>query len=203
MVESLKAGVELPPVIADKISKRTTDGFHRVTAAQKFSKINKEKKAMINVIFKEYNSEEEMFLDAMRYNASHGRMLTQYDRAHCIIIAEELKLSANEVANALSITIDKYGELKANHIGELTLSTDLGKKKPIPLKRTIRHKKGQTLNKFQAEANERLGGMNQMFYVNQIIDLIENDLLDIENKGLMERIEKLRELLYSVVIEAK
>lgn len=34
MVESIRAGVALPPVVIDKKSKRVVDGFHRVTAFQ-------------------------------------------------------------------------------------------------------------------------------------------------------------------------
>jgi len=76
MLESVKAGVELPPVIIDKKSKRVIDGFHRVTAMKRFFKLNKKEKPEITAIIKTYKSEADMFLDAMKYNAAHGRMLT-------------------------------------------------------------------------------------------------------------------------------
>ena len=212
MLDSIEAGVELPPVIIDKKSKRVIDGFHRVTAWQRFFKLNKEEIPTINVILKSYTSEANMFLDAMKYNASHGRMLTQYDRAHCIIKAEALELSIDVTSGALSITVDKYGELRAEHTGELHVSPHLSKKgnkttrktahhktKLIPLKRTIKHLAGKELTVQQVEVNKKLSGMNQSFYVNQLIDLIESDLLDRENTNLMARLEKLYDLLKETV----
>ena len=198
MLDSVEAGIELPPVIVDKISKRVIDGFHRVTAMKRFYKINKKEKPVINVILKSYKSEADMFLDAMKYNSAHGRSLDQCDKAHCIIRAEELELTIDKISMALSITVDKYGKLKTQHIGELHLSPHL-KNKQIPLKRTIRHLAGKKLTAKQVKANERLSGMNQSFYVNQIIDLLENNLLDAKNLHLMERLERLYDLLKEII----
>ena len=35
IVEAMRSGAEMPPVVADKRSKRVIDGFHRVTAVKK------------------------------------------------------------------------------------------------------------------------------------------------------------------------
>jgi len=194
MLESINAGVQLPAIIVDKKTKKVVDGFHRITSFRQYFKSHKDVEPIVDVIFKSYKSDAAMFADAMKYNSSHGRMLTQYDRAHCIILAEEMKLTREEITFALSITASKYDELKAEHIGSLHKSPHLN----IPLKRTIRHKAGQKLTKKQAEVNERLSGMNQMFYANQIIDLIESDLLDTENEKLMNRLEVLHKLLEGI-----
>lgn len=47
----------------------------------------------------------------------------------------------------------------------------------------------------QADGNVKAGGMNQLFYVNQIINLLENDLLDFSNVRLTDRLQYLKELL--------
>ena len=54
---------------------------------------------------------------------------------------------------------------------------------------------GRTITSEQQEANGKLSGMQQAFYANQLIILIESNLLDTENKELMIRLEKLAELL--------
>lgn len=204
MMESLKAGMELPPIILDKKSKRVIDGFHRVTAFRRYFKQNKTEDQSVPVILKSYKSEGDMFADAMKYNATHGRALTQYDRAHCIIIAEErFGLSTEQVSKALSITTSKYDELHNERIGKLHLSPHLKGgtgfrrrgARAIPLKRTISHLAGKELTTSQAEANKRLSGMSQCFYVNQLIDLLENNLLDMNNVHLMERLQHLYSLL--------
>ena len=111
---------------------------------------------------------------------------------HCIIIAEHLKISSKAVAGALQISTDRIGNLINNRIaicGSLK----------VPLTRTNRHMAGKRLSKKQRAANERSSGMNQQFYVNQIIDLIEADLLDTENQKLMERLLFLDKLLKKVL----
>ena len=205
MVESLRAGLELPPVVVDEKSLRVIDGFHRVTAVKRFDK----EKGTISAVFKKYSSEGEMFIDAMRYNATHGRTLTQYDRAHCILRAEELKLELDIVAGALSISVNKVKELRVHRIGEFISgggSSMKGKGRsamvkakdhlvPIQLKRTIEHKAGEVLTEPQVKVNEKLSRMNQSFYVHQIVMLIESDLLDKKNEPLMEKLEHLYGLL--------
>ncbi len=187
MVDALVAGVELPPVIIDGKSKRVTDGFHRVRAYLRFGGEEVE----IDVIEKNYKDEGAMFLDAVKYNASHGARLDQADRVHCTIIAERLKISAEDMAGVLHIPIEKLGKL-ANR------TATCGKLR-VPLKQTNRHMSGKNLSKKQREANERSSGMNQQFYVNQIIDLIEADFLDTENKNLMDRLVVLDGLLDKVL----
>lgn len=47
----------------------------------------------------------------------------------------------------------------------------------------------------QVDGNVKAGGMNQLFYVNQIVNLLENDLLDFSNMKLIDRLQYLKELL--------
>lgn len=205
MVESLKVGIELPPIVVDKNSMRVVDGFHRVAAIRRFHDPDDKsiKKKKVRAIFKVYEDEGEIFLDAMRYNSAHGRMLTQYDRVHCIIKAEELKLDIDVVADALRVSVDKLGELRVTRMGEFHVAKPSKRKrrkgtfngKAIPLKRTIDHKAGSNLTSSQVEANEKLSGMEQAFYANQLILLLENDLLNEGNDYLIQRLEVLHRLL--------
>ncbi len=189
IVDALELGIKLPPVVIDRKSKRVVDGFHRVRAFLKFGGDEVE----ISVIEKVYKNDAAMFLDAMKYNASHGAKLDQADRVHCIIVAERLKISPEAMAGALHIAIDKLGNLAVDRIatcGSLR----------IPLTRTNRHMAGRRLSKKQRAANERSSGMNQQFYVNQIIDLIEADLLNRDDSKLMERLLVLRKLLDKALV---
>lgn len=204
MGEALKAGIELPPIIVDEKSKRVVDGFHRVTATRKL-----DKSGSITAIFKKYRSEAEMFVDAMKYNASHGRALTQYDRTHCILRARSFNLTVEAVASALSISVDKVAELTATRVASTVVpSTSSGKKwrktcstTPVQLKRTIEHMSGRELKEGQVEANKKLSGMNQSFYAQQIILLIEEDLLDYQDVDLIEKLRHLHELIGGVLVK--
>ena len=190
IVDALEAGVELPPIIIDKKSKRVVDGFHRTRAVLRYGGED----ATIQVIEKVYRDDAAIFLDAMRYNGAHGARLDPCDRTRCTIIAGRLNIPLEAVAGALHMPAEKLGKLQngrtAKGTGGLT----------IPLKRTNQHMAGRNLNKAQQAANERSSGMNQVFYVNQIIDLIEAKLLDREDEKLLERLQHLHGLLESLLV---
>ncbi len=192
--EAILAGVQLPAIIVDKKSKRIVDGFHRYRAY-----VRADEDAKVDIVFKSYKTDMEMFLDAMRYNAGHGRSLTKFDRVHCMIRADALHIELNQVAAALSMTTDAVGKLKVNRIGSLRVAN---RKVLTPLKRTIEHMTGKTLNKRQSEVNEKLSGMNQLFYVNQLTMLIETGLLDYDNTALLESLEKLAGLINNLQKQA-
>lgn len=187
MCEAEKAGIEFPPIIIDKKSRRCVDGFHRV---RKQLRVHGEN-ATISAVEKTYKSDKAMFLDAMKYNANHGRALSSYDRAHSVILADRLGISNKQVAEALAVTIDRVESLRVDK----TAVVGNGKGLRVPIKRTIRHMAGKKLTRKQGEANTKLGGMEQLFYVNQLITLLESDLIDKENEDLIAGLEKLKRLL--------
>jgi hypothetical protein len=169
--DAMKAGITLPPVLIDKLSKRCVDGFHRVKA-----KLREDKNGILDVIEKKYANEKDMFLDAMRYNSSHGARLDMCDRT-----------------GALHMPIDKLGELKNTR-------TATNNRLTIPLKHTVsRGFHGKTLTDRQVQANEKLSGMNQIFYANQLIELIESEMLDVDDENLMTVLKKLNDLLKTVL----
>lgn len=189
--EALQMQAEIPPVIICKRTKRVVDGFHRTRAVLQHFGNN----AGIQVIEKTYKDDAELFLDAMRYNSSHGAKLDPCDRTHCIIVAQRLKISPDAIAGALRIPTDRIGEIRNTRMAT-TKSDGL----TIPLKRTVRHFAGKVLNKRQETANNRLSGMNQQFYANQLIELIESKMLDLEDGSLIERLRVLHDLLDGVLV---
>ena len=191
MMNTMETGIEMPPVIIDQKSKRVVDGFHRVRAVLKL-----DSDGQITVVEKTYCNDAELFLDAMRYNAAHGVWLNSCDRTRCTHIAEQLSIPLDAVAGALHMPVDKLSGLKQDRTA--TVASRLC----IPLKRTIRHMRSRRLTKAQSETNEKLSGMNQPFYVNQVISLIENKLLDLDDEKLMEWLERLDELLDEVLVKA-
>ena len=197
MAEAFNAGATLPPLVIDKATKRVVDGFHRV---RMYRRVLPEG-SKVEVLEKTYKNDAELFLDAMRYNAGHGRTLTTFDRAHCVLLAERFKIKPEQNATALQLTVDAVGKLRIERVGTLR-SYGKSSERHIPLKRTIAHMSGQTLTKAQYEANDKLSGMNQLFYVNQLVTLIKNDLLDTENEKLLEGLRVLHELLDGVVATA-
>lgn len=178
-----QAGVELPPITIDQVSKRIVDGFHRAKDI-----LLEDPKGKIACTEKKYTTEAEMFLDAMRLNASHGSNLTVCDRLHCILLAERLQIDEEAVADALGMTEERIGELRLDRTAKSNGTS-------LALKQTIRHMRGKRLSESQWAANKKLSGMRPAFYVNQLLLLLENDLLDDEDEKLGELLDRLAEKL--------
>ena len=191
IAQAIQAGATLPPIVICKKTKRVVDGMHRIRALQKVHGPD----AAADVVEKSYRNDKELFLDAMRFNATHGRNLSTYDRAHCAITAANLEIDDASVAECLSVTPAYVDSLRVNRAAT-------SGKLSVPIKRTIAHKAGETLTKEQVTANDKLSGMSQSFYFNQIITLIENDLLDLTDDRLMERVRRLHELLAGLLVSA-
>lgn len=191
IMDAMNAGEVMPPVIVDRKTKRIVDGFHRTIAARRMNP-----EGEIAAVFKEYRSEGELFLDAIRYNAKHGARLDSADRTRCLLMAERLSIAPEAVAGALNMPIDKLANLKITRVAKTSGGL------AVPLKRTFQHMAGKRLSTRQIEANTRSSGMNQVFYANQLIDMIESGMLDRDDEKLMERLARLRELLDGVLQEA-
>jgi hypothetical protein len=194
--QAIKAGLKLPPIIIDKASKRIIDGMHRARAYR----LEYGDDYKIQVEERTYDSEAAMFIEAMRLNAAHGRMLTTYDRAHCVLHAEQLKIEPEQIAEALHVTTEVIGKLRRDRTGRLHAKAARGQS--IPLKRTLRHKAGQQLTERQQAVNKKLGGMEQLFYANQLIMLFENDLVDVGNEQLVQALRHLGRLIRQAKLAA-
>lgn len=188
IMEAIRAGATMPPVLVDQKTKRIVDGVHRNLA-----KLRIDPESTIDVMMKSYRDDAAMFLDAVRLNATHGARLDPCDRTRCILLAEKLSIAPEAMAGALNMSVDKLASLRA------TRTASAGGGLTIPIKRTISHMAGGRLNQAQEAAHVKLSGMNQSFHVNQLITLIESKLIDTSDAKLMERLRVLSELLESVL----
>lgn len=191
LVRALEAGYKLPPIVVDQKSRRIVDGVHRWNAHRKFT--GKED-CEIECELRSYKNDAEMFLDSARRNAKHGVSLSTFDRVKCILRAAELGIGTDDIADALCMTVEKVGNLHAERSGRLRSATPakgLEESGEVPLKRTIRHMAGKVLTRHQAEVNEKLSGMDPLFYVNQLLLLIESDLIDVSNEKLLRELDRL------------
>ena len=182
LAEALRAGATLPPIVVERETSRVVDGFHRVEAHRRVWG----REALVEAIERDYTDEAELFEDAVRLNSAHGSRLAPYDQVRCAAIAQTLSIDPDRLAAALSVRPSYVGDLTARRTG-----TDLTTRAAIPLKRTIEHMRGRDLTPDQIEANAKLGGQDQAFYVGQLNLLAENDLFDLENERVREGLRRL------------
>lgn len=186
IAEAIESGSVMPPIVADAKTKRIVDGFHRSRAARRVYG----EEAVVDVELREYATEAELLVDAIRFNSCHGRTMASADRAHAIILADRLKAPSEALAKALNITVERVETIRKT----LTVRVEDSRKR-VPLKMVIRHMSGQELSKEQAEIVPKLGGNSARFYVEQLVMLIERGLLDGTNEALFERLRFLGKLI--------
>ncbi len=192
--EAIRAGTTLPPIIVCAKTYRIADGIHRHRA----TRLEKGDDATITVELVTYKNDAAFFLDAVRRNACHGRKLVPYDRVHIAHMAKDLKVDPKSVASALNMTVDRFTELTVSRSARVNGNGV----QLVPIKRTIKHMSGKVLTERQQQANKRLSGMNQAFYANQLIELIESELLDREDDAVMASLQKLHGLLEGMLVVA-
>ena len=110
IADAIEAGVKFPPIVICRKTRRVVDGFHRVLAFGGYFDDQYE----LACVEKDYASDRELFLDAIRFNASHGLSLTIADRQLCTLRAKQLGIGDGEAAAALAVTVDRAGRLRAN-----------------------------------------------------------------------------------------
>lgn len=187
LAEAIEAGSELPPIIVCKKTKRVVEGWHRAWAHHRVYG----DEAKIRVEYREYDNDQEFFIDATRLNGLHGMRLDRHDRVHCATIAQRLGIDPAEIAAALNMRLKAFTDLCADR------SAYAGRKRKevVPLKATTRHLSGAILTKRQIEGNRRAGGMKQSYFVNQVINLLECNILNENDERLLERLACLHDLL--------
>jgi len=184
--EQLTLGAQFPPIQVCSKTLRVIDGFTRLRAHERIDRED------IECLLVDVADDKEFFALAVAANAHHGRRYTPFDVRHIIQRSRELGIEVDRICGAAEITATRYDEIVRG------FATNRANEE-VPIKNTIKHMAGRKLTKRQAEANRRLSGMNQTFYVNQIIELIEADLLDFENPALLERLKLLGDLLKNVL----
>lgn len=188
MAAALEAGAELPPIIADRKSKRIVDGWHRRRAVLKARGPDAE----VEVFWRDYDSDAEMFEEAVALNATHGRKLTTWDHSRIKVRAGELGLNDKQVAVMIHRT-EGYVETRL----VTATRTAVSGKEPtrlVALKRPLRQFAGESLTPEQEAANEHSSGWSPSFHAHQLIMLIEAQAVEMTD-DLAETLARLRDLL--------
>ena len=188
IIESISAGRTIPPVIVDKKSLRIVDGFHRRRAILKLYKDN----PLIECELKEYDTENDLYLDAVRYNRGRGKDITGSELTGAILKGLELKIEPAALANCIGVTVERI-----NNIVSMKATNIEHKNILIALKGSVRHMRGIAVSNKQAKVIESASGTPQWLLISQVSDLIENNLIDYNNKKVVYELKRLKQLIKS------
>ena len=174
MKEALKAGMELPPIIADKKSFRIIDGFHRQKAY--LSVFGED--VTVSVDLREYRNDAEMFLEAARLISIQGLPLSPKDKVHVFIVGRRMKLPLAKLAVALGMSKETADDL----IKKRTARTSKGE--VIPLAAGASKLAGKSLNKSQEKFARTSNGMQPIVNARLLLNALRANSTSLTQKEL-------------------
>ena len=191
LVQARINGATFPPIVADRATRTITDGVHRVEVVR----VTDGENGQIDVEWREYDTEGEMFLDAVRLNARHGKSLSSRDRAVIFLKGASLHLDRQDIAGVVGVSLDRADKFIARRTAWTSDET------PVTLPLDMRRLAGEVLTSKQVAAAESGGGMNPVWYVNRLITLIEADCLNLDDMRTVTRLRYLHALLGRLDLE--
>jgi len=186
LVMALRAGVTLPPVVAEAKSRRIVDGWHRVRAYRKVLG----PQASIDVDLRTYKSEGDLLADAVALNSSHGRRLDRVDQVRAIYLLEEAGVQRERIALVLHIHETRVEQLRVRVA--MAEPAEGGAPETIALKRPVLHLAGTELSKEQRTVHDSMAGTSFLLQAHQLRDALRFDFVNRADDRLIEALQELQ-----------
>lgn len=184
LMEALKAGATFPPVILDEATKKVVDGWHRIEATRRVYG----EEAKIKAVLQHYDTQREMFLDAVKLNDTQGLKLTTWDRVRSILRLLELGADEPMICKALNMTPEK-----AHKLMERVANGPQGEK--VALKNSMKGFSGEKLTAAQEQFNAGPApGLGIHTLLAQIIRALEAGAVKPEDPKIAEQFARIIEL---------
>jgi hypothetical protein len=173
-VDTLKnaalAGESFPPMIAERSTRRIVDGLHRHTMYKQLYGAEHE----VEVEFRDYADENQLWLAAVAANSAHGLAYTTYDRRRILVEAEKRGISREVISSAIKMPVEKAEKKLAG--GSAFVKTPAGGKERVPLRTGLKPLAGHTLSRKQEDANKQ-GSMKAEYHAHALVNLLRAGLL--------------------------
>lgn len=189
LVKALASGAELPPIVAERSTNRVVDGVHRRRAHIR----HYGDETHVDVEFREYASEADLYLEAVRFNAQHGRRLDRHDQTRIVLRLQELHVDAKVIASALHVPEQEVRTLAVRIVYDEGGAA-------VPQKRGLEHMRGQKMSDSQIRAMRSVRSAEVGRLCIELVKLLDNEMVDYGDS----RIElQLRLLAQSVTMTLK
>lgn len=188
LVSALRSGCELPPLVADRASKRVVDGFHRRRAHLRVSGSD----GNVLVELRDYQSDAEMFCAAIEYNAAHGLPLQEIEKRKVVLRLQDDGVDDETIAKVLHIPTEKVEKIR---IKTATVALANGSIRLEPLKRPAFHFQGKSMSEKQAEVHKSAPGTSYVLIIQQLRDALVHNMLNREDGRLITELNDLSTVL--------
>lgn len=161
LCDAMEKGDPIPPIIVDQVSKRIVDGFHRYEAHKRL------KLPTIEVIWRRYKNDAEIFADAVRLNRTHGRAFDPYDIRRAVQKLEAFGFKPQDISDIVRIPKGKLLQFNGAY-AKGPQGTNVVIKQGL-----VEALRGRTLTTAQVRVNEKYSGYQPAYHVNQLLSILQ------------------------------
>lgn len=179
--QALAVGAVFPPLILEAVTHRLVDGRNRIEAYRQAGI------KTADIIEKTYASDADLFADAVRLNAEHGKPLDHFEIRSAVAKLAEFGFTRERISEAVRVSPERIDEIRKGFAQAPT-------GEPVALKGGLRHMRGAALTQRQMDVNRSYGGAKGVFYANQIVQLLENDLWPRESDAFASAMDHLTDI---------
>jgi hypothetical protein len=202
LVDALESGDTLPAIIVDANTQRIVDGRHRYEAHRRMAGGD----ATIEVEFRSYATELDVWSDAVEANATNAKPYSPYEQRKIVVASQARGMDMERIASILHVPAHRLERRSAVGyvIERRGVSGQEIARRPVPLKRSLQHLHGANLTPAQEKANAHNSGHKPDFHAHQLVLWIESGTLEpyLQKPGVVRELRKLRDLLANVELVA-
>jgi len=191
MKDAVLAGVKLPPVLVNRKDNRIVDGFHRVRNVLNIYGDEGE----IEVIYKDYATDAEIFIESARLNNQHGLPLSPRDRVHVFLKARKMKIPVPAIAEALGMDPEETKKF----IEKRTAKNKSGE--TIALSGGALSLSGKVLTQKQEDYVRQCPGTSAQLYARLLLNALKADAV-ILNEKILTTLSELKDKIEKILAEA-
>lgn len=185
LIDAFESGEAIPPIIVDAKSKRVVDGFHRYRMHDRLGHDT------VEVELRTYASEADLFADAVRLNASHGRSFDSFDRRRAVLKLADYGYTPEQIKAIVHMPAAKLED-----VVRITATVPGGG--VVVVKGGLRRElTGTHMTAARRDLNESWSGMNPAYHARQLVDLLRAGVVP-ESAAFVQAMDELTELWRSV-----
>lgn len=170
---AMRSGALFPPITVGTLhdKKYVVDGWHRVEALKLIGE------EYVQAVVKNYKNERELFADAVKLNANHGRQLSVQEKARIIDRLLDYNFSLQEISEIVHVPVD--------HIQRFTLKVvNLPNGSKLYMKSIVENAVKDDLTLAQKIKQDIFNVRNVLLLLAQLKELLESGAFPLDNDNI-------------------
>jgi len=187
--KAMESGADFPPIIVAQFGKKywLVDGKHRIEAY----KMNKQ--PMVTVIIDSSITDfKTLYIEAVKRNVIHGRVISPYEKVKIMLKLEELQLDKAEISQLIRVPLKDLELFKSKRM----TNTLTGQK--VVLKAALKNMSTIQVSEDFDSTQDVFSAQSQIQLLDQLLCLLQNNYLDITNNLVKIKVEEIIRLFDNI-----